>query len=216
MLSQLNDYLIARSVKGGTTALIVDEAQLLSWELFEEIRLLTNLENSRNKLLQIVLVGQPELDQKLDSQELRQLKQRISLRARLEPLTLKEVQGYIRCRLELAGANSQGITLFPEDAIAAIYRFSRGIPRLVNTLCENSLIYAYSSQAKQITADVVREVATDLRLDVPTRSATSAPGNRDESKSALKLLLTQLLEELDRANTDSVSDTKFESYVKTE
>lgn len=216
MLSQLNDYLIARSFKNGTIALIVDEAQLLSWELFEEIRLLTNLETSQNKLLQIVLVGQTELDQKLDSQELRQLKQRISLRCRLEPLKLKEVQGYISWRLELAGANSQAATLFSDDAVFAVHRFSRGIPRLVNTLCENSLVHGYSIQATQITAELVRDVAADLRLNVRARSATPAPGDLEDRKRALKVLLTQLIDELGRTSTDSVSDSKFESYVKTE
>src|SRR5205807_4086954 len=104
VLSRLNNYLVARSLNGGTTALVVDEAQLLSWELFEEIRLLTNLETSQHKLLQIVLVGQPELDRKLDSQELRQLKQRIGMRCRLEPLGLEELRRYIMRRLELAAA----------------------------------------------------------------------------------------------------------------
>jgi len=165
LLSRLNNYLVARSLSGATTALVVDEAQLLSWELFEEIRLLTNLETSQHKLLQIVLVGQPELDARLDSHELRQLKQRISLRCRLEPLRLEESQGYIRRRLELAGANSHATTVFSDDATIAVHQFSRGIPRLINTLCENSLISGYSRLAKQITPEIVLEAAADLRLD---------------------------------------------------
>jgi general secretion pathway protein A len=165
VLSRLNNYLVARSLDGGTTALVVDEAQLLSWELFEEIRLLTNLETSQHKLLQIVLVGQPELDARLDSHELRQLKQRISLRCHLEPLKLEESQGYIRRRLELAGANSHATTVFSDEATVVVHKFSRGIPRLINTLCENSLISGYGRQAKHITPEIVLEVAVDLRLD---------------------------------------------------
>ena len=105
-LSCLNDFLMQRSRKGLTTALIVDEAQLLSWELLEEIRLLTNLETSKHKLLQIVLLGQPEFERKLDSPQLRQLKQRIGLRCSLKPLTLHELRGYIDQRLRLAGADA--------------------------------------------------------------------------------------------------------------
>jgi general secretion pathway protein A len=165
MLSSLSDYLLARSHRGATTAIIVDEAHLLNWELMEEIRLLTNLETSQHKLVQMVLVGQPELDQKLDSLELRQLKQRISLRCQLKPLELEQVRGYIHCRLELAGANSHSSTIFPGETIAVIYEVSRGIPRVVNNICENSLISGYGKQTKTITAEFVREVASDLRLN---------------------------------------------------
>ena len=211
MLSRLNNYLVARSLKGGTTALIVDEAHLLTWELFEEIRLLTNLETSQNKLLQIVLVGQPELDERLDSQELRQLKQRVSLRRRLEPLSLREVQGYIRRRLELAGANSHATTLFSDDCILAIHEFSMGIPRLVNTLCENSLVYGYSTQAKQITRAMVQEVAAELRLDVIQHAAGPESGDVKERRNTLTLL-----NELRQTSRHSADDIRLESYMKTE
>ena len=182
VLTRLNNYLVSRSLNGGTTALVVDEAQLLSWELFEEIRLLTNLETSQHKLLQIVLVGQPELDGRLDSHELRQLKQRIRLRCRLEPLILEESQGYIRRRLELAGANSHATTLFSDEATVVVHEFSRGIPRLINTLCENSLISGYSRQAKQITPEIVLEVAADLRLDQVTASSARDANNEGAQK----------------------------------
>lgn len=216
MLSRLNNYLMARSLKGGTTALIVDEAQLLSWELFEEIRLLTNLETSLSKLLQIVLVGQPELDQKLDSRGLRQLKQRVSLRCRLEPLGLRELQGYVRWRLELAGANSRAAGIFSDDAIFAIHSFSLGIPRLINTLCENSLISGYSRQAKQITREIVQEVAAELRLDVITRSDSAESNSLEERKRILQRLVTQIIDELGRTSRNSGYDVQFESYVKAE
>jgi general secretion pathway protein A len=166
MLSHLNEYLLARSRRGSTTALVVDEAQLLSWELLEEIRLLTNLETTQHKLLQIVLVGQPELDHMIDSNELRQLKQRIAMRCRLEPLELEDLRGYIHRRLELAGAKARGANIFSNEAIEAVFAFSGGIPRLANTLCENSLISGYGKQAKHITPDIVQEVAIDLRLNL--------------------------------------------------
>jgi general secretion pathway protein A len=165
ILADLNRYLLLRAKRGAITALIVDEAQLLSWELLEEIRLLTNLETSHHKLLQIALVGQPELDRKLDSPELRQLKQRIGLRCRLEPLTLAEFRGYLHRRLERSGDGSVADGLFSEDAIQAIHAYSQGIPRIANNLCENSLLAGYGRQMKQITAEIIREVAEDLRLE---------------------------------------------------
>jgi|SRR5579862_1198247 len=168
MLSYLNDYLLVRARRGATTAIIVDEAHLLEWELLEEIRLLTNLENSQHKLLQIVLVGQPELDQKIDSPELRQLKQRVSFRTQLKPLTLEQMRGYVHRRLELAGANSHASTIFPREVVEAIYGISRGIPRVVNNLCENSLICGYGKQLKQITVEIVRGVASDLHINQDT------------------------------------------------
>jgi general secretion pathway protein A len=116
--------------------------------------------------LQIVLVGQPELDEKLDLPELRQLKQRIALRARLEPLDREETNGYIVSRLQIAGANSQASTLFPSDTIAEVYRQSRGIPRLINTICENALITAFARQLQSIPVDVVNEVAKEFRLNL--------------------------------------------------
>jgi general secretion pathway protein A len=164
-LSRLNDYLMARSLDDLTTALVVDEAQLLSWDLLEEIRLLTNLETTQHKLLQIVLVGQPELDSKLDSHQLRQLKQRVALRCNLLLLDLQQVEGYVHRRLELAGANRNENAIFSKEAIEAIYRISKGIPRLVNTLCENCLVLGYGLELNQITPAIVREVASDFRLD---------------------------------------------------
>jgi type II secretory pathway predicted ATPase ExeA len=179
MLSYLNDYLLVRSRRGATTAIIVDEAHLLSCELLEEIRLLTNLETSQHKLVQLVLVGQPELDQKLDSPELRQLKQRVSLRCQLRPLTFEESGGYIHRRLELAGANSHATAIFPEETIAVIYDFSRGIPRVINNLCENSLVSGYGKQMKEITVELVREVASDLRLNKVTLPSTEGQQGSD-------------------------------------
>jgi len=148
-----------------TTVLIVDEAHLLSEELLEEVRLLSNLETYDDKLLQIVLVGQPELDEKLDSKGLRQLKQRIALRTHLSPLTFEETQRYVEHRLEIAGAGENAGSLFSSKALAAVFKFSRGFPRLINTICENSLITAYARQTSVITPEIVNLVAREFRLD---------------------------------------------------
>lgn len=179
-LARLNNYLMERSRHDLTTALIVDEAQLLSCELLEEIRLLTNLETTKHKLLQIVLVGQPEFEHKIDSHELRQLKQRIGLRCSLKPLELNELKTYIHRRLQLAGANSHSTTIFPDETIASIANVSRGIPRLVNTLCENCLLLGFGHNQKHITPDIVQEVAGDLRLHKMTEDSM---GTLEQTKS---------------------------------
>jgi len=188
MLSTLNNYLLSRSRNGGITALVVDEAQLLNWELLEEIRLMTNLETSQHKLIQIILVGQPELDQKLDSQNLRQLKQRVALRCSLRRLALDDLRGYIYRRLELAGAHGQTPEIFPEETIAAVHRNCQGIPRLANTLCENSLISAFSRQVKQVTPEIVEEVAITFRLNVVSQTSDSNPDAAEQRTKMLELL----------------------------
>lgn len=190
LLLELNNYLIGRYRKGQTTVLIVDEAQHLEPELLEEIRLLTNLETSQQKLLQIVLIGQPELDQKVDSPQLRQLKQRIALRCQLDPFEEAETKGYIVRRLQRAGANSHAMTLFPDPTIAAVYHFSRGIPRLINTICENALIASFAQKSSFVTIDTIQEVARDLRLNVLTSPVepTVTPGQQAIARSLLQLV----------------------------
>ena len=179
MLLELAQFLIQRGLKKQTTVLIVDEAHDVSADILEEIRLLSNLETSDDKLVQIVLVGQPELDEKLDSVGLRQLKQRIALRAQLAPLDVDETKGYIEQRLRIAGAAQRRAPLFPDQTIAAVYRHSRGFPRLINTICENALIAGYARQLPSITPEIIAQVATDLRLGVvsspvPQRAGTQA------------------------------------------
>jgi general secretion pathway protein A len=163
-LHDLNRFLIERHRKGQTTALIVDEAQELDSDLLEEIRLLTNLETSTHKLLQIVLVGQPELDETLDSARLRQLKQRVAVRSRLAPLNLEQTATYIQHRLNRAGCKISAQSLFPPETISLIAQYSGGIPRLINNICENALIYAFTAQTTTVTTSFVRDVAIDLRL----------------------------------------------------
>jgi general secretion pathway protein A len=141
--------------------LIVDEAQGLKPELLEEIRLLSNLETSRSKLLQIVLLGQPELDKTLSQPGFRQLRQRINLRYHLAPLSEKETREYIGKRLRIAGAREP---IFTERAIKRIYVKSGGIPRLINILCDNALLNGYALDQKKVDERSVKEVAKDLYL----------------------------------------------------
>lgn len=198
LLLQISNFLIARHQRNLTTVLVVDEAHHLSAEVLEEIRLLTNLETAQGKLLQILLVGQPELDEKLDSVQLRQLKQRIVLRSHLDPLEHEETRGYIYRRLQLSGS-PEPEQIFTTDAIARVYRHSRGIPRLVNTICENALINAYARQAHTINADIIDEVAADLRINVVHSPAVETNGNTDLWEAAKTLL--QLHEQLQGAKS---------------
>ncbi|PYV79667.1 MAG: hypothetical protein DMG96_03380 [Acidobacteria bacterium] len=193
LLLSLSSFVVARHQKKLTTVLVVDEAHHVAAEVLEEIRLLTNLETAEEKLLQILLVGQPELDDKLDSVELRQLKQRVALRSHLEPLTQQETDGYIRRRLQLAGANSQAATLYPQETIVRVYHHSQGIPRLINTVCENSLILGYARKVATIVPDIVDEVAADLRLHV-VRSASSERSASDEADHELWQAAKKLLQ----------------------
>ena len=165
LLLELSSYVIARHRKGLTTVLVVDEAHHLSTEVLEEIRLLTNLETGESKLLQILLIGQPELDEKLDSVDLRQLKQRVALRSHLNSLDLEETRGYVYRRLQIAGRANPS-ELFPIETILELHQQSRGYPRLLNTLCENALIHGYARQARSIAPEIIEEIAADFRLNV--------------------------------------------------
>jgi general secretion pathway protein A len=182
LIHVLNDFLLQRHQKGLTSLLVVDEAHHLSPEVLEEIRLLTNLETSQQKLLQIVLAGQPELDQKLDSHELRQLKQRIALRCHLDALSLKEATEYMGRRLQVSGAPAT-VEIFSEPAVEAVFRHSRGIPRLVNTICENALLAGYAKQAATITPEIIDDVARDLRLGVSTVEPKNSDAKNHEPKN---------------------------------
>jgi general secretion pathway protein A len=142
--------------------LVIDEAQNLSDEVLEEIRMLTNLETFTEKLLQIVLVGQPELEQRLKQPQLRQLRQRLTLRAKTHPFNLEETKSYISQRLRIAGLN--GDPIFDSDATVAIFRYSLGIPRIINLLCEHCLVSAFVDQKKTVSAEVIDSVARDFDL----------------------------------------------------
>ena len=208
LLLQLCTYLIDRQRKNLATVLIVDEAQNMDFELLEEIRLLTNLETHQQKLLQIVLVGQPELDHKMDSPQLRQLKQRITLRCQLEPLQEQETKAYIWRRLLRAGANSHAHLIFPEPTIAEVYRYSKGIPRLINTICENALIAAYAKQSKTVPREMIDDIARDLRLNESPQPFASVPLITDR-RQALARSLLDLVNVLERAARSPVSGPKI-------
>jgi general secretion pathway protein A len=189
LLLQIANYVIGRSQRKLTTALVVDEAHHLTAEILEEIRLLSNLETAQEKLLQILLVGQPELDDKLDSVSLRQLKQRISFRSHLVPLNSDETKGYVESRLQLAGCLHPS-ALFPPETIAAVYQHSQGFPRLINTVCENALIAAYARQMRSVSPDIIDDIAADFRLGIqtPALERRQTPDELDARKAAQTLL----------------------------
>jgi type II secretory pathway predicted ATPase ExeA len=165
VLFALNQLLVEQAQDGRTVVLIVDEAHNLEWEVLEEIRLLGNLENRNGKLLQIILAGQPEFDRKLDAPNLRQLKQRVVLRCALEPFTLRDATDYMQSRLEKAGMPNQ--TVFSEELIADIHLRSRGIPRVINAICDNLLLTAFAQEEKICNRAMLDEVCQDMRLEWP-------------------------------------------------
>jgi general secretion pathway protein A len=165
LLMKLGRLLMMRHSRGLRTVVILDEAHGLSRELMEEVRLLLNFETYTEKQLQILLVGQPELRTALNRPELRQLKQRVSLRCEIKPLKVEEVSAYIRTRLKVAGATR--LDLFTANAVALIYRASEGIPRLINNLCDNALLTGFALNARTITSQIIAEVAESLDLLQP-------------------------------------------------
>jgi len=160
-LVSLNEFLLESYRKGENCALIIDESQNLSAEVLESIRLLSNFETSKDKLLQILLVGQPELAVRLNSPELRQLKQRVMLRHHLRALSLQECCEYVSNRLKVAGGDRP---LFTPNALESIHSYSAGIPRIVNVLCDNALLTGYALGRKEIDTGIIREVAEDLSI----------------------------------------------------
>jgi general secretion pathway protein A len=161
-LMKLNHWLLERHRAGETAVLIIDEAQNLTYPVLEEIRLLTNLETTTEKLLQIVLAGQPELEEKLKLPQLRQLRQRIMLRCKTSPLTKEQTHQYIAERLKIAGAN--GVPIFSQEAMDVVHRYSRGIPRVINLLCEHALGNAYVEEQRPIQPSLVEEIAQEFQL----------------------------------------------------
>ncbi|MGC8887088.1 MAG: ExeA family protein [Verrucomicrobiia bacterium] len=163
-LSAINEYLLEQAEQRKESILIIDEAQDLTNDLLEQIRLLSNLETNERKLLQIILMGQPELKQRLNAPELRQLRQRITVRFHLKPLTYFEVGQYIQHRLSVAGAN--GAPYFTRPALWRIYRYSRGIPRLINALCDKCLLAGFVQQRETIDFSMVCLAARELEGDI--------------------------------------------------
>ncbi len=231
MLLKLNQWLLDRYQAGERAVLVVDEAQNLSPQMLEEIRLLTNLETSTEKLLQIVLAGQPELEQKLNQPDLRQLRQRITLRARTRPLTLEETNGYIQERLRIAGAENPDI--FSPEAVATVHRYARGIPRVTNLLCEHALVSSFVDQKNPVPAEIVEEVARDFDLHIIDPLAQAAPptpaqvlahalpsgadGNGDQPPLIESLLqaLNTLVDRLNQAEAHAESHAEANTERKT-
>jgi len=159
LLDLLNERLIDTFSRGRRTVLVIDEAQMLSREVLEQIRILTNLETTRQKLLQIILIGQPELAEILARQDLRQLAQRITARYHLEPLTSSEAAEYVRYRLGVAGCHRD---VFTRGAYRRLYRHTKGVPRLINVICERAMLGAYSGDRRRVTAAMISRAAQEV------------------------------------------------------
>jgi Type II secretory pathway, component ExeA (predicted ATPase) len=185
LLATLNSFLIEQYANGRKVLLIVDEAQNLTHKVLEEVRLLSGVETTKDKVLRIILAGQPELNTKLDSPELTQLRQRVRLRFHLSALTEIEMAAYIRHRLAVAGANGP---LFDEDTLPLIYRYTGGIPRLINTLCDTSLLAAFAQDQPVVDVPTVRDALEELQWQeyqarthtnlIPARLEETAPHPR--------------------------------------
>jgi general secretion pathway protein A len=160
-IDELNSYLLQAHSKGRNTAIIIDEAQNLDIEILEQLRLLTNLETNTQKLLQIVLIGQPELRTILSDPKLSQINQRITTRYHLEPLQPDDVAGYIQHRVTVAGGNARNL-LFSKKAIQYIANNSKGIPRVINILCDHALLGAYSENSDHVSLEIVKKAAREV------------------------------------------------------
>jgi len=176
----LHHFLLNSYKKNERVVLVIDEAQALNPELLEEVRLLTNLETAKSKLLQVVLVGQPELDKTLSDPKFRQLRQRISVRYRIKPMSLMETEEYIFRRLKVAGARHE--VIFDPAAVKEIQEKSGGIPRLINIICDNALLTAYSYERKMVGKAIIKEVVKDLE-----------GGQRKKSNRALFIFVLLIL-----------------------
>jgi type II secretory pathway predicted ATPase ExeA len=212
VLQRLYNWLLDRYRAGETAVLIIDEAQSLSDEVLEEIRMLTNLETFTEKLLQIVLVGQPELEQRLKQPQLRQLRQRLTLRAKTHPFNVEETKSYITQRLRIAGSN--GDLVFEPEAVAALYRYSIGVPRVINLLCEHCLVSAFVDQKKTVSAEIVDAVAKDFDLGdgiaggAMTPVVPQASSERFDLVEALRTLAT-LADKIRQSEQELPKETKI-------
>jgi len=193
LLYQLNDFLIEKLSFGENVALFIDEAQNLPIQVLEELRMLSNLETDREKLIQIILVGQPELNNKLNSPRLRQLKQRIGINCYLTPLSHEESKNYILHRLTVAGCEDDHI--FSQKAIKLICKHSRGIPRIINILCDNALLSAYGKERRRVDTDIVEEVISDYersKFSIDERDRTTYTVIKERKKIFNKLRLVTI------------------------
>jgi len=198
LLRELNDFLIEQYARQYNPILVIDEAQNLSPELLEEVRMLSNLETDDAKLLQIILVGQPELKKVLARPELRQLRQRISISCHIQPITRAETEEYIFHRLEVAG--NRDAVVFENGTFDAVYSFSRGIPRLINIVCDFLMLAAFVEETRRISSDLVKEVIGELEMEnrywQDSDSLSSKVENILNEIKELKKLTARLQEQL--------------------
>lgn len=221
LIRDLNTFLVEQYARGNQPILIIDEAQNLSSQLLEEVRMLSNLETSDCKLLQIILVGQPELRATLSAPELRQLRQRISINCHLQALNRDEVGYYINHRLEVAG-NATAVE-FSAEALETVFRYSKGIPRLINIICDFLMLSAFAEETAIISGEMVREVIGDLDFDnyywsadvqagkscMPAEAATSIqPDSTAQNQKLLGLLsdISRRIESLENSSLGPVQD----------
>jgi putative secretion ATPase (PEP-CTERM system associated) len=195
LFRELNDFLIEQYAEGKQSILIIDEAHNLTPELLEETRMLSNLETDNAKLLHIMLIGQPELRETLALPELRQLRQRINISCHLNPLPQDEIHAYILHRLEVAG-NRDAIQ-FSNGVIGDIFRFSRGIPRLVNIICDFLLLAAHIEGTRQITGDMASDIIKELQLEMPMqdevrRDSSSNTSSSERMEKHLKCIIDEM------------------------
>jgi len=162
-LDDLNRYLLEQNAAGRTVVLVIDEAQNLAPHVLEQVRMISNLETERDKLIQIILAGQPELNDLLNRHDLRQLRQRITVSCRLTSMKLNETVDYINHRLKISGSRIPG--LFSRGAVKQIYRFSRGVPRLINVACEQALVMAWTQESTVVTPLIAAQVVAAVKLD---------------------------------------------------
>ena len=172
LVDAINHYLLERHAAGRHTVLVIDEAQNLDTDVLEQLRLLTNLETDERKLLQIILLGQPELQDKLNTPELRQLSQRVTARYHLQALNYADMQAYIRHRLSVAGSDQ---AIFAPSALRFLHRQSKGIPRLINLICDRAMLGAFAQGVARIERSMIRQAAREV---LGEQTATSSPGFR--------------------------------------
>ncbi len=181
-LFELEAYLAERHRAGGLTALVIDEAQSLPHELLEEVRLLANFETETDKLLPVVLAGQPELAARLEHERLRQLKQRVALRCDLAPLDARETASYISGRIAIAGGDASKV--FTREAVQVVYERSGGIPRTISVICDNALLNGFAVGVKPVGSPVVLEVCRDFRLPQFRTADLDVRGQKEEEEAS--------------------------------
>ncbi len=213
LLFELERLLIERSARGVVSALLVDEAQALPIELLEEVRLLANIETATEKLLPVVLAGQPQLAAKLNDPELKQLKQRVALRCELQPLDLAETTAYVAGRIRIAGGDAAKV--FTREAIELIHQCSRGIPRTVSVICDNALVSGFAGDERPIGWETVLDVCNDFDLEPQQRKPRRA-AQPSRSPAAVDVKPDRPVEEIHARQSMAVAgaDALFSSFTR--